>query len=246
MSIGKISRAGCRKKGACLESAASIVVQTLCLQNELSGLEIGSSGGGYLPLLMVGIFIFALSDFEYIGHSEKWDKLWEIVCLLVSFLGLGIRGFTIGFTPKGTSGRNTKRQKAAILNTTGMYAVVRNPLYLGNFFMWLGIAMFAGLWWLILIYGMTFSLYYERIIFAEEAFLKEKFGDRFLDWARRTPAFIPKFNKWEQPSLPFSFRNVLRREYNGFFAVVITMFGLEVVSEHVKKTRKIDVHFNCD
>ncbi len=191
----------------------------------------------YLPLIMLGLFILALRDFEYIGRSERLDVVWEAVCLLVSLAGLGIRGITVGFTPRGTSGRNTKRQKAEILNTTGVYSVARNPLYIGNFFMWLGIALFAHSWSLTLIYVLVFCLYYERIIFAEEAFLKEKFGDRFADYARRTPAVIPRFRNWERPDLPFSMRNVLRREYNGFFAVILTLFGLEAISELVVKGR---------
>ncbi|MGC9453013.1 MAG: methyltransferase family protein, partial [Oceanipulchritudo sp.] len=51
----------------------------------------------------------------------------------------------------GTSGRNTKQQVAYSLNTTGFYSVVRNPLYLGNFFMYLGIALFTHHWWLVLV-----------------------------------------------------------------------------------------------
>lgn len=191
----------------------------------------------YLPLIMLGLFLLALRDFEYIGRSERLDVLWEAVCLLISLAGLGIRGITVGFTPRGTSGRNTKRQKAEVLNTTGVYSVARNPLYIGNFFMWLGIALFAHSWSLTLIYVLVFCLYYERIIFAEEAFLKEKFGDRFADYARRTPAVIPRFKNWERPDLPFSVRNVLRREYNGFFAVILTLFGLETISELVVKGR---------
>ena len=131
----------------------------------------------YLPLIMISIFLLALREYEYPGNSEYLDHLWEVFCLIVSFIGLGIRVFTVGHTPKGTSGRNTKGQVAETLNTSGTYSVVRNPLYLGNFFMGLGLAMFAHLWWLTLIYILTFWLYYERIIFTEEEYLRNKFGN---------------------------------------------------------------------
>lgn len=183
----------------------------------------------YLPLFAIGIFLLAFREYEYPGHSEELDHLWEILCILVSFIGLGIRIITIGHTPKRTSGRNTKKQVAKTLNTTGMYSIVRNPLYLGNFFMGLGVALFAHLWWLILIYILVFWLYYERIIFAEEAYLRDKFGNEYLEWANRTPVFVPRFNQYRKPELPFSLRNVLKREYDGFFAVVIALFISETV-----------------
>jgi len=185
----------------------------------------------YLPLALIGIFLLALREYEYPGHSEKLDAIWEMFCLSVSFFGLFIRIITIGYTPKGTSGRNTKAQVADSLNTTGIYSVVRHPLYLGNFFMVLGITLFAHLWWLTLIYILIFWIYYERIMFAEEYFLRNKYGEKYLKWAEITPAFIPSFKNYNKPSLPFSVKNVLKREYNGFFAVIAALFFLELAGD---------------
>jgi protein-S-isoprenylcysteine O-methyltransferase Ste14 len=185
----------------------------------------------YLPLLLVALFLLALRGYHYPGYSEELDELWEVLCLAVGFFGLAIRAFTAGYAPRGTSGRNTRRQIADTLNTTGPYSLVRNPLYLGNFFMGLGPAMFACLWWLVLIYVLAFALYYERIIFAEEAFLRTRFGDAWVEWAGRTPAFLPRFSQYRKPQLPFSWRTVLRREYNGFLGMVMVMFLLEVVGD---------------
>lgn len=185
----------------------------------------------FLPLLLIGVYLLAMRHYHYPGYSEQLDELWEGVCLVVSFFGLGIRAFTVGHAPRGTSGRNTRRQIAASLNSTGMYSVVRHPLYLGNFFMGLGPAMFADKWWLVLIYVLAFWLYYERIMFAEEAFLRGRFGREWLEWADRTPAFVPRFSLYRRPALRFCWRTVLRREYNGFFGVVAVMFLLEVVGD---------------
>jgi len=195
----------------------------------------------YLPLLVIGIFLLALQDYEYPGHDQTVDQIWEAICLVISFFGLTIRILTIGYTPRGTSGRNTREQVADSLNTRGLYSVVRNPLYLGNFFMGLGLALFAHLWWLTLIYVLIFWLYYERIICAEEAYLRNKFGHEFLEWAERIPVFIPRFKQYRRADLPFSFKTVLRREYNGFFAVVMVMFLLETVGDiHVRGGFTVD------
>jgi hypothetical protein len=98
--------------------------------------------------------------------------------------------------------------------------------------MGLGAALFAHLWWLTLIYVLMFWLYYERIIFAEEAFLKKKFGNKYSIWANVTPAIIPKLSNYRKADLPFSVRNVLRREFNGFFAVISVMFFFETAGEY--------------
>lgn len=174
-----------------------------------------------------------MREYQYPGRSEAFDHIWEIVCLFISFIGLTIRILTVGHTPRRTSGRNTKKQIADQLNTTGMYSIVRNPLYLGNFFMGLGVVLFVHLWWLTLIYILVFWLYYERIIFAEEEFLKRKFGDKYLNWVQKTPVFFPNFKLYIKPELPFSLRIVLKREYNGFFAVISIMFVLEIAGEMV-------------
>ncbi len=182
----------------------------------------------YLPLLMVVILVASLRNFHYLEQSEKIDELWEAFCFCVSFFGLGIRIFTIGHAPCGTSGRNTREQIAETLNTKGIYSVVRHPLYLGNFFIWLGIVLFAHQWHLTLICVLSYWFYYERIMFAEEAYLRKKFGDEFEDWAERTPAVIPSFRNWQKAELPFSLKNVLKREYNGFFVIIVSMSLLEL------------------
>jgi protein-S-isoprenylcysteine O-methyltransferase Ste14 len=182
----------------------------------------------YLPLVLLVLVLVVMEDFTYLGNSMTLDIMWEVFCVLVSSVGLVVRAFTIGYAPRGTSGRNTAGQMAEVLNTTGIYSIVRHPLYLGNFIMWLGLSLFPHLWWLTVIYVLAFWLYYERIMYAEEQFLRGKFGEQYDAWAERTPPFIPKVRLWRPPGLPFSFRNVLRREYNGFFAMVVTFFLLEV------------------
>jgi len=185
----------------------------------------------YLPVLLFLIVVPAMWGFRYPEGSHLLDELWELFCLAVSLLGLALRSYAVGTTPSGTSGRNTHGQVASQLNTTGLYSVVRHPLYLGNYFMWLGVALFPRIWWLAVIISLLFWRYYERIMFAEEAFLRKQFGTVFETWAERTPAFLPKFKNWEPPALPFSWRTVLRREYSGFYGVIASLTFLEGISD---------------
>lgn len=187
----------------------------------------------YLPLFLVVLFLASMNNYHYLSNSKMMDYGWEAVCLLVCLFGLLIRAITIGHTSANTSGRNTKSQIAEKLNTSGIYSIVRHPLYFGNFFMMLGVAMFSHHVWSVVVFALAFWLYYERIMFAEEAFLRKKFGKDYVNWANHTPAFFPSFKHFKQADLPFSFKNVLRREFNGFFAFIMAMFVLELYSEWV-------------
>ena len=185
---------------------------------------------GYLPLIMLPFFIIAIFQSgyweTYLGAAI--EQSWAALSVLVSFVGFAIRVITIGYAPAGTSGRNAREQRAEVLNTDGIYSVVRNPLYLGNFLMLLGVFLVPMVWWLPVILTLAFALYYERIIFAEEEFLVEKFGDEYKAWTARTPFMVPRFTGWRKPLLSFSTRNALRREYNGFYTLVVCFTLVEV------------------
>jgi protein-S-isoprenylcysteine O-methyltransferase Ste14 len=183
----------------------------------------------YLPLIMAIFFVLALVGYRTPFKNQGLNLAWDFFCLAVALSGEAIRFFTVGFVPRGTSGRNTKGQVADTLNTTGMYSVVRNPLYLGNLIIWVGLSLFMKLWWFTTLISLFFLIFYERIIFTEERFLREKFGDEFLQWAETTPAIIPNWKNWQPPSLPFSWKSALVREYGSFYAVIATFTALELL-----------------
>jgi protein-S-isoprenylcysteine O-methyltransferase Ste14 len=187
----------------------------------------------YVPLACLPILVIALRNSGYLGKNfgAATQEVWRFLCLSVSLLGLGVRTLTAGFVPRGTSGRNTQSQVAETLNTTGMYSIVRNPLYLGNFIIVFGVTLSIQVWWLVVLVCFGFWVYYERIVFAEEEFLRNKFGPSFLKWAEVTPAFFPRLKLWKAPAMPFSFKTVLRREFTTFFGVVSANTFLGIIGD---------------
>jgi protein-S-isoprenylcysteine O-methyltransferase Ste14 len=195
--------------------------------------QMASNGGmlfrwrSYLPLLMLPLIAAALPAAARVNHQlgDRGKDAWEIACICISVAGQLVRCHVVGHAAPSTSGRNTKVQRADSLNTTGMYSVVRHPLYFANFLVFLGMLMYLGVWWLGLIGVLTYWLYYERIMMAEESFLDQSFGDGFRAWAADTPAFIPRLHGWRTPALPLQPRKVLKGEYTTAM-MICTMFVL--------------------
>ena len=110
----------------------------------------------FLPLIIIPfLFYCILTPLEiYI------QKILLYTGITISYIGECIRIFTIAYVPDGTSGRNTKKQLASKLNKYGIYSTVRHPLYLGNFFIFLGTFIFTGNIYGIIIFILIFWIYH--------------------------------------------------------------------------------------
>lgn len=194
----------------------------------------------FLPLiiLVIGWSLFLRRELhpeEFPLYDPEYENYFLFAGLAVGLLGLFIRVYTVGHTPRNTSGRNTTEgQVADTLNKTGIYSVVRHPLNLGNFLMWLGPAVYTGHVWFMVGFTFMYLVYYERIMFAEEQFLRKKFGKEYLEWSDRVPAFVPKLSGFQPPSISFSWRKVLRKEKNGVFALFFIFCLFDVSGELIK------------
>jgi protein-S-isoprenylcysteine O-methyltransferase Ste14 len=189
---------------------------------------------GQLPLVLFLMAIPAVFVTSYDTMSPVTIKVFNYTSYLLAFLGFWVRSYTIGTTPRGTSGRNTAEQVAEQLNHSGIYSMVRHPLYLGNYLMWIGIVLFTKNIQFTIIVSLMYWLYYERIMFAEERFLERKFGKAYLDWADKVPAFIPRFSSFVKSDIPFSMKSVLRREYSGVLATVIGFVFVDLLIGYKK------------
>ncbi|MDR2414790.1 MAG: lipid A phosphate methyltransferase, partial [Odoribacteraceae bacterium] len=102
-----------------------------------------------------------------------------------------------------------------------------------NFLAWLGVSLLTGHAWFVLLACCFFWIYHERVMFAEEQFLREKFGVIYTRWASRTPAFIPDFRLFVRPVTRFSWRKVARNEKNGVLALFLVFSAFDVAGRWV-------------
>ena len=200
---------------------------------------------GHLPLILF-LFAIPIAFCTPYGEIEKIEfvrpSIW-IFSLLFVFVGHLFRILTIGRRHMQSSGRNRSHQVAKELNTTGIYSMVRHPLYLGNGLIWIGLVCFLENSWFIVIFILVFWLYYERIMFAEERFLERQFGEKFKQWSARVPAFIPSFRNRIPSNCSFSWRIVFKNEYPGWISSMTTVLFLLILKKSVIN-HKIELNKN--
>ena len=93
-----------------------------------------------------------------------------------------------------TAGTVTRRRSRNVqtLVTHGPFAISRNPLYNGNFFIWMGFVALSGVWWFLPFAVLLFAVEYYFIVRYEEGVLESIFGEEYLAFKRRTPRWIPR------------------------------------------------------
>lgn len=136
---------------------------------------------------------------------------WVIVGFVFCFAGQALRAWVLGLVPDGTSGQNEKLI-AVSLNTRGPYELTRNPLYLGNLGIVVGLCLIAHDLWLLLLAVALFALQYWFIIAAEEEFLLSRFGAEYEAYKARVPRFWPQVRAVQKR--PWNWPRIVRKEHN--------------------------------
>jgi len=178
------------------------------------------------------IMLLFLRDYDYPVAGRAGGGLFELFCLLIAVSGIAVRVMTIGHIADGTSGRNTTSHKAATINTTGLYSIMRNPLYLGNYLILLGMSLLSQSWEVLAINTLLFAAAYLPIILTEEHFLRQRFGLAYRDYASRAPRFFPRPWLWRKPDRSFSLRMVLRRENDSLFSTVLAFLLIVLLRQY--------------
>jgi protein-S-isoprenylcysteine O-methyltransferase Ste14 len=114
----------------------------------------------------------------------------------VALLGEAVRFW--GVSIAGTETRTTGSVGGTHLFVDGPFGYVRNPLYVGNMAMYLGVGVMANaLTPYLLIFALAFFLLqYSLIVEKEEKYLSMTFGDEYKRYVENVPRFLPRLTKY--------------------------------------------------
>lgn len=186
---------------------------------------------GQIPIILFIICVPIISETSYQGIlNYNYEVLIKYCAVIIGLLGVLFRYYIVGSTPYQTSGRNRNQQIADQLNQTGAYSIVRNPLYLANYMIWIGVSIYSCSYILCIITTLCFIIYYERIIMTEEKFLLKKFKKDYLVFCQNTPVFIPNFRNYTRSKYKFSIKKVLRQEYSSTLSAIIAFIYMDILT----------------
>jgi len=172
---------------------------------------------GWLPLLFLGI--------PLVMPGSTSPFRWEIgLALIVAGEAIRLAGVAAAGTVTRRRSRNVER-----LVTYGIFAWARNPLYIGNFLIWMGFVTISGVLWFLPFAVLLFAVEYELIVRYEEGVLESIFGREYLDYKSGTPRWIPRPPKYESPAGDYHWGEAFKSEISTFlqYAVLLLAFWIK-------------------
>jgi len=115
-------------------------------------------------------------------------KTWLLGLIMVA-IGEFIR--LAGVAAAGTVTRRRSRNVQRLVDY-GAFAWCRNPLYVGNWLVWLGFTVVSGVLWFLPVAALIFAIEYHYIVRYEEGVLESIFGTAYLTYKERTPRWFPR------------------------------------------------------
>lgn len=135
----------------------------------------------------------------------------------VSFIG------SISRTRSSNTGNNLIKE--------GPFGWMRNPLYVGNFVIVLGVSAFGGVGWLVLITAAACAAQYFFIVNYEEATLMKKFGAEYTEYRKEVPAWLPKTApKLADIDWPTSFSPAIKSEKRTLTAIMVLIVFMVLIA----------------
>jgi protein-S-isoprenylcysteine O-methyltransferase Ste14 len=123
-----------------------------------------------------------------LAHGTSSTTHWVLGFVLIA-VGEAIR--LAGVAAAGTVTRRRSRIVQRLV-TYGIFGWMRNPLYVGNFLIWMGFTVISGVLWFLPLAIVLFAVEYTLIVRYEEGVLESIFGQEYLAYKTRTPRWFPR------------------------------------------------------
>ena len=176
------------------------------------------------------------------------DRALGVCGVLVALTGQLVRLVTIGYEYIERGGKGGKVYASRLVQG-GVYALTRNPMYLGNGLIAIGISLVAGAPLMYLIVLPLFLYIYQAIIAAEEAYLRRQFGAEYERYCAEVNRLLPALRHARRILAPLSYdwRQAVRKDLStmaGLFLglILLPVFrrmwleGWEAVREELPQT----------
>jgi len=139
----------------------------------------------YVLTFLAAVFIQKKAPINDILFHQPLTKIIGVILVLIALFFL-VRSLRQFFQSKNTV---ITMKPAASLQTSGIYSITRNPMYVGLALVYLGVSCFVGNWWTIILFPFLLLLVQEYIIKREESYLVRKFGQEYM-------VYKTKVRKW--------------------------------------------------
>jgi len=167
---------------------------------------------GIFPTVLLALFV--LTRPHWPRGRDDYDTALDLVGFGVALLGQALRVAVVGYAYIIRGGKN-RQVYAEDLVTGGFFNHSRNPLYVGNLLILLGLLLTWNAPAAYLVGVPFFLIGYSAIVAAEEAFLRRKFGAQYDAYAARVPRWRVRLGGFatSMQGMAFNWRRVILKEY---------------------------------
>lgn len=187
---------------------------------------------GVLVLLVLVATVFFVEP-VYPAGSRTFDIALDVAGFVIALLGQALRILTIGYDYIRRGGKN-KTVYADRLVQGGVFSHSRNPMYVGNILIMLGLTLVLSVPEVYMVYIPLFLFMYAAIIASEENYLRRKFGAEYEDYCRRVNRLWPSWKGFRKSvaDISFSWKRVVSKEHGTTYGWLMAAVGFRMYTVH--------------
>jgi protein-S-isoprenylcysteine O-methyltransferase Ste14 len=179
------------------------------------------------PALVVLIPLFSRPRLYF--NDPALDALLRHLGVALALAGAGVRLATIGFEYIDRGGKEGKVHATRLVRS-GLYGISRNPMYVGNLLIAVGVSLASGALLTCWVAIPLFVFIYQAIVTAEEAFLLGKFGEDYARYCREVNRFWPSWQRLPEAfrGLTYDWRKALRKDLGTLLGLIEGLMALAI------------------